>query len=181
MRHSLLPAVALACASLAGLATFVPEAPAEPQLEPRSRYLLAAIRQHQRETWSWQRLMRQPRTPTSDSARRSRNPAYRRWVLRLWRKRAAHERREAANPPFESAWRCIQRHEGRWNDPNAPYYGGLQMDIRFQRTYGADLLRRKGTANNWTPVEQMWVAVRAHRSGRGFWPWPNTARACGLL
>ena len=55
------------------------------------------------------------------------------------------------------------------------------MDISFQRTYGAEILRRKGTANNWSALEQMWVAERAHRSGRGFYPWPNTARSCGLI
>ena len=49
------------------------------------------------------------------------------------------------------------------------------------RTYGGDLLRRKGTADKWTPVEQMWVAERAYRAGRGFYPWPNTARYCGLI
>jgi hypothetical protein len=27
----------------------------------------------------------------------------------------------------------------------------------------------------------MWAAERAHRSGRGFYPWPNTARYCGLI
>jgi hypothetical protein len=61
------------------------------------------------------------------------------------------------------------------------YYGGLQMDLSFQRLYGGHLLRRKGTADKWTRLEQMWVAERALRSGRGFFPWPNTARACGLL
>ena len=76
---------------------------------------------------------------------------------------------------------CIQRFEGAWNDPNAPYYGGLQMDMHFQRLYGGYLLRRKGTADRWSPLEQMWFAWRAHRSGRGFYPWPNTARACGLI
>jgi hypothetical protein len=25
------------------------------------------------------------------------------------------------------------------------------------------------------------VAERAYRSGRGFYPWPNSARACGLI
>jgi hypothetical protein len=102
-------------------------------------------------------------------------------VLRLWTKRAARARRQAAHPPRRAAWRCIQRFEGPWNDPHAPYYGGLQMDIHFQRLYGRDLLRRKGTADNWTPLEQMWVAERAYRSGRGFYPWPNTARFCGLI
>jgi hypothetical protein len=55
------------------------------------------------------------------------------------------------------------------------------MNLDFQRTYGPELLRRKGTANKWSAVEQMWVAERAHRSGRGFHPWPNTARYCGLI
>ena len=55
------------------------------------------------------------------------------------------------------------------------------MDLTFQRLYGSYLLRRKGTADRWTPVEQMWVAWRAYHSGRGFYPWPNTARACGLI
>jgi hypothetical protein len=55
------------------------------------------------------------------------------------------------------------------------------MDLGFQRTYGAHLLRMKGTADNWTPLEQMWVAERAHRNGRGYYPWPNTARYCGLI
>ena len=65
--------------------------------------------------------------------------------------------------------------------PNAPYYGGLQMDLGFQRAYGAKLLETKGTADNWSPLEQMWVAERAHASGRGFYPWPNTARYCNLF
>jgi hypothetical protein len=55
------------------------------------------------------------------------------------------------------------------------------MDISFQRHYGARSAAAKGTANHWTPLEQMWVAEHAHRSGRGFYPWPNTARACGLI
>ena len=142
---------------------------------------IRSIDRYRKQTWSYQRLMRRPLTRSTNSARRSPNPEYRRWVLALWRKRAAAARRQAHNPPRKAAWSCIQRHEGAWNDPHAPYYGGLQMDIHFQRLYGPDLLRRKGTANKWTPVEQMWVAERAYRSGRGFYPWPNTARACGLI
>ena len=151
------------------------------QLAPGSRYLLSRIARHRRETWRWQQLMGKPRTPASKSVQRSRDPDYREWALRLWKKRAVQARRQAQNPPRERAWLCIQRHEGSWRDPGAPYYGGLQMDLGFQRTYGADLLRRKGTSNNWSPLEQMWVAERAYRSGRGFYPWPNTARYCGLL
>jgi hypothetical protein len=143
-------------------------------------YLLGDIAQYRRETWRWQRLMGQRRTRATN-VRRVRSAQYRRWVRNLWRKRAVRHRRKAHRPPHRAAWSCIQRYEGRWNDPNPPYYGGLQMDISFQRLYGRDLLRRKGTADNWTPVEQMWVAERALRAGRGFYPWPNTARHCGLI
>jgi len=102
----------------------------------------------------------------------------------VWRRRYVPLRAIQERPPRErferwSAWMCIHRHEGAWNDPNSPYYGGLQMDIGFQRAYGAYLLRTKGTADNWTPVEQVAVAERAYQE-RGFSPWPNTAAACGL-
>ena len=59
------------------------------------------------------------------------------WVRDLWKRRAVRAHRKAHNPPHKAGWLCIHRHEGPWNDPNAPYYGGLQMDIGFQRTYGA--------------------------------------------
>jgi hypothetical protein len=105
-----------------------------------------------------------------------------RHVLALWRNRAATlKRRYLAGPAHSSAWLCIHGYEGSWTDSGGPYYGGLQMDISFQQSYGWHLLRRKGTADHWTPLEQMWVAERAYRSGRGFYPWPNTARACGLI
>lgn len=143
--------------------------------------VLASIDRHRRQTWELQRLMGRAPTRTSYTARRSPGPRYRRWVLRLWREREQRARRQVLNPPRKGAWLCINRYEGPWHDPHAPYYGGLQMDLTFQQIYGADLLRRKGTADRWTPLEQMWVAERAYRSGRGFYPWPNTARACGLL
>jgi hypothetical protein len=143
-------------------------------------YLLGDIARYRRETWHWQRVMGLKRT-RARAVRRHRSPHYRRWVRNLWRQRAVGHRRKAHRPPHQFEWQCIHRHEGRWDDPHAPYYGGLQMDLSFQRRYGADLLRRKGTADNWTPLEQMWVAERAYRAGRGFYPWPNTARHCGLL
>jgi hypothetical protein len=143
-------------------------------------FLLADIAQYRRETWRWQRLMGVRRSRAT-AVRVHRSPHYRRWVRNLWRRRAVLHRRKAHRPPHHNAWTCIQRYEGRWNDPHAPYYGGLQMDISFQRRYGSDLLRRKGTADKWSPVEQMWVAERALRAGRGFYPWPNTARHCGLI
>ena len=105
----------------------------------------------------------------------------RRWWMQAWRRKAYWARWHGHRPPHLRAWRCIHKYEGAWRDPNAPYYGGLQMDLSFQRQYGSSLLRRKGTANHWSRYEQMWVAERAHRTGRGFQPWPNTARSCGLL
>lgn len=80
-----------------------------------------------------------------------------------------------------SDFMCIHRYEGAWNDPNAPYYGGLQMDWNFMSTYGGDYLREWGTADHWPPAIQLAVAIRAYLSGRGFYPWPNTARLCGLV
>ena len=60
------------------------------------------------------------------------------------------------------------------------YYGGLQMDWRFMQRYGPEFVARWGTADNWPVWAQLEAAARAHDSGRGFTPWPNTARACGL-
>jgi hypothetical protein len=101
-------------------------------------------------------------------------------AVRLWQRRAAAARRQAAKPPHLAAWLCIHRYEGSWRDGGGPYYGGLQMDLGFQRTYAPQLLRMKGTADHWTPLEQIWTAEKAARS-RGFYPWPNTARYCGLI
>jgi hypothetical protein len=165
--------------SAAGIAHARPATavPAHPRVD---RYLVAQIRHHRRETWRWQRLAGVRRTPAA-AAEHDPSHAYRRWVRNLWRRRAVVARRRATNPPHRGEWICIHGHEGAWNDPNAPYYGGLQMDLAFQRAWGPELLARKGTADHWTPLEQMWVAERAYRSGLGFTPWPNTARMCGLL
>jgi hypothetical protein len=88
-------------------------------------------------------------------------------------------------------WQCIATYESHkiWSmSPNSEpssggaYWGGLQMDISFQRTYGADMIRRHhgGLANTWTAPEQITVANRAWKT-RGYYPWPNTARSCGLI
>ena len=147
---------------------------------------IEAIDELRKETWRWQSLMRKPRTPTLYSERRTRDTEYLRWVRNLWQRRATRAERQAERPPHRAGWLCIHRFERHpaqgWRTRTGNgYYGGLQMDITFQRAYGPELLRRKGTANNWTAVEQMWIAERAYRSGRGFYPWPNTARYCGLI
>jgi hypothetical protein len=141
--------------------------------------LLRKIGDWRRKTWHWQELMGRPHTPHSGDPPPS--LAYRRWVLHLWTQRELHTRRQAFHPPHLAAWLCIHRYEGSWTDPNPPYFGGLQMDLGFQRTYAPELVDRKGTADKWSPLEQIWVAERAYQSGRGFYPWPNTARYCGLL
>jgi Transglycosylase-like domain len=131
---------------------------------------LEAIRGHRAAAWRWQG----PKGRYLD------------WLEELWQRRAQAARRRAARPPHLKAWLCIHRYErhpgqGWATRTGNGYYGGLQMDLSFQRRHGGDLLRRKGTADRWTRLEQMWVAERAYRAGHGFYPWANTARACGLL
>jgi hypothetical protein len=149
-------------------------------IRPVDGYLVPQIRHYRQRTWRWQRLMGERRFRTAQSERDA-SHAYRRWIRDLWKRRARAAQARANRPPHLRAWRCIHRYEGGWRLVDGPYYGGLQMNLEFQRTWGAELLRSKGTADRWTPLEQMWVAERAHRSGLGFTPWPNTARMCGVL
>jgi hypothetical protein len=141
---------------------------------------LVQISEYRAQTWSWQRVMGGPTTPDRFRERRA-SPVRQVAIRDLWKRRASVARRKAQRPPHHAAWLCIHRYEGSWDDPGAPYYGGLQMDLSFQEAYGSKLLRRKGTADNWTPLEQMWVAEKALRAGLGFHPWPNAAARCGLL
>jgi hypothetical protein len=187
LRFKLTLAFACACtlgAALTGATSLRAETtPEEPPAEAVAEAPAIAQREVQRlidryrhETWRWQRLMgrrllRELPAPPADVAEK----------ISVWKRVAVRTRQAAQNPPHKLQWLCIHQYEGSWTDPNPPYYGGLQMDLSFQRLYGGHLLRRKGTANHWTPLEQMWVAEKAHRAGRGFYPWPNTARYCGLI
>ena len=125
-------------------------------------------------TWHWQAVMGLRRSHLSA-------PLHSPRALSFWRGHARAVLRRAAHVPHRSAWLCIHHYEGSWQDSGDPYWGGLQMDRGFMRTYAARELLRRGWANSWSPLEQMWVAERAYRSGRGFYPWPNTARYCGLI
>jgi hypothetical protein len=116
--------------------------------------------------------------------------------LRYWTRTDRRTRALASVPlarriPRWREWHCIARYESNttWSmspssEPSSggAYWGGLQMDISFQETYGADMIARHhgGLADTWTEPEQITVANRAWET-RGFQPWPNTARACGLL
>jgi hypothetical protein len=189
MRRLLAAACVLAIAL--GAAVAAPSSFAENETEPTAEadignYLLPAIAKYREATWRWERLMGVRRTRAYRAAARTNDPARRLEILKAWKKKAAKRRGQALHPPRLGAWLCIHRYERHprqgWRTATGNgYYGGLQMDISFQRTYGRDLLRRKGTANRWTALEQIWVAERAYRSGRGFYPWPNTARYCGLI
>ena len=134
----------------------------------------AVVRRFRSAAWHWQALMgvRPARSYASLHSPRA---------LRYWSSQARRMSWLAAHPPHKRAWLCIHRFEGGWNDSGDPYWGGLQMDRGFMSTYAPASLLRRGWANRWTPLEQMWVAERAHRSGRGYSPWPNTAHYCGLL
>ena len=134
----------------------------------------ATVRSLRGAAWRWQALMGVRRAKSYASLRSRR-------ALRYWSVQARHMRWLVAHPPHKRAWLCIHRFEGGWSDSGDPYWGGLQMDRGFMLTYAPPSLLRRGWANRWTPLEQMWVAERAHRSGRGYSPWPNTAHYCGLL
>lgn len=114
--------------------------------------------------------------------RRTVGIGYLRWLRDLWVTRDNRwVRRYNRTAP---KLLCIHSHEGAWNayNPAGPYYGGLQMDSSFMWAYGADKLAKYGgrDARYWTARDQLAVGFRAVRA-RGFTPWPNTARACGLL
>jgi len=113
-------------------------------------------------------------------------------ALLIWQSRAAsatlavarHAHRRTADAPvwLVNSFLCIHRFEGAWDtNTGNGYYGGLQMDWGFMRHYGTDFLARWGTADNWPAWAQLQASIRAYEHGRGFYPWPHTARACGLL
>ena len=181
--------ICIAAAALAASAALMlpHESPAsgDHQLVAGSTYLLSRIDRWRQRTWYWQRVMGKPRYPTAYLDRRFRSLTYRQWVLELWRGRATLAKRRALRPPHLEKWLCVFRHERHPNQgwrtqTGNGYYGGLQMDLAFQRNYGRWLLSRKGRAHRWTPIEQLWVAERGRRV-QGWYAWPNSARRCGLI
>jgi hypothetical protein len=168
-----------ATASGLAAATAPPETPAfakkrSVRISPTGRVDPTSTRRLRRITRRWEVVM--GRRPARTSAALNTRSA-----LAFWQRQVRYVRRLATHPPHERGWLCIHRFEAGWHDWGDPYWGGLQMDRGFMRTYAPRLLLRRGWADRWTVLEQMWVAERAHRSGRGFWPWPNSARACGLV
>lgn len=127
-----------------------------------------------------------PRLATGAEARDAQVRAWRalaRWLAGRSEVIRPDERPLSERIPHYAEWMCIAGHESKatWDiSTGNGYYGGLQMDRQFQQTYAPGLYRTKGTADHWTAEEQMRAAERALPS-RGFWPWPNTARMCGLI
>ncbi len=99
------------------------------------------------------------------------------------RLRAANRARLAVGSDgLTGAFLCIHSFEGSWTAATGNgYHGGLQMDGSFMGSYGREFLEHWGTADRWPPFVQIAVAERAYLAGRGFSPWPQTARMCGLL
>jgi hypothetical protein len=166
------------CVVLCAFAARVASATPQPDA-----WILEDINEFQAKTWRYQHLMGVRKTAPAEVHYARHTIGYKLWVRSLWRGRAQSATRKFhAGPAHKRQWQCIHRYEGAWKARTGNgYYGGLQMDVHFMRMYGALLLRTKGTADRWTPLEQMWVAEKAYRAGRGFYPWPNTARACGLI
>jgi len=178
MRAFALTLAAVACACV--LSARALREPAVAQASALRLDLREEIARARNLTWRWQIVMGLPRT-RAERVRVVASASYQRWVLRLWHGRAQRLRLRALNPPHKDEFLCIHRYEGPWTAATGNgYYGGLQMDIPFQAQWGRHLLRRKGTANRWSPIEQIWVAERALHVV-GFGAWPNTARSCGLL
>lgn len=128
------------------------------------------------------------------NASRVNSCSYALWVAHLWAHRAAKtrsaylemlaeiKRQRQSEGALTPDWACIHSYEGAWNaNTGNGYYGGLQMDYNFMSKYGPEFLANWGTADNWPVYAQVTAANRAKNSGRGYWPWPNTARLCGLL
>jgi hypothetical protein len=179
-RRMVLP-LSLAVLILAGVISGFSAAAPRHRAKPKPGTLLAReaprvnarlTRRLRAATWRWQVVMGRHRS-------RLRAPLDTRKALRFWRLEARRARWLAAHPPHRRGWLCIHHYEGSWGDSGDPYWGGLQMDRGFMRAYAPRMLLRRGWANRWSPLEQMWVAEHAHR-GRGYSPWPNTARFCGL-
>lgn len=146
-------------------------------LEQKVRFFERSVK-HDTEVINWIAYYKHRHNPYNKESLQFHKAALR------WNQRLLEQYKSKLAPPLPAhydAWLCIHRYEGSWNDAGSPYYGGLQMDIQFQASYGRSLLRTKGTADRWTPLEQMQVAEKAYSSGRGFYPWPNTARYCGLI
>lgn len=166
-------AVAIALASPV-TAQAVPAKSAAQLLHNIHRYVK---RQHHWSYWGYTRPIKY-----HHRAEHTHSLAFRAWILDLWKARAsrAYDAYQLAGL-LTQPWACIHHYEGPWNaNTGNGYYGGLQMDVTFQLGYNPRAYAHYGTADRWPIRDQIVAARRAFRT-RGYTPWPNTARMCGLL
>jgi len=96
-----------------------------------------------------------------------------RWLAAVRKAKAAAAIRPAPSYSYapvtytgshQALWLCIHSHEGGWaEDSGNGYFGGLQLSLAFQQTYGSSLLASLGTANHWSADQQIGVAESAWR------------------
>jgi hypothetical protein len=187
--------------------TTVPTAP--PVDMAKVRALRKAVVFHRTSAWRWETTSFVPLAKTHYAERRTTDITRLTRLWKWWSFVDQRAKNYAQHPPHLLDWMCIHsaikggrytrslqylgggyhvsgNGEASWSGIGyvhgiATYFGGLQADYGFMRSYGARFLSKKGTADHWTPLEQMWAAEQALKAGRGFYPWPTTARACGLI
>jgi hypothetical protein len=84
-----------------------------------------------------------------------------------------------------SAGRCVAVGESGGNlrarsQPAGTYAGKWQMNRAFEVAYAPGFAQQLGRADRWPEWLQDLAAWRGWQA-RGWWPWPTTARRCGLL
>jgi len=91
---------------------------------------------------------------------------------------AAHRAAERRSPNYHG-WMAVASCESErtWDiNTGNGYYGGLQMDRDFARTYDPAAYAQLGTPDRWPVWRQMRAADRAYET-RGLRPWPNCGYA----
>jgi hypothetical protein len=105
------------------------------------------------------------------------------WVKATQQRRVVAVRKKAPLPGTpHGVWDQIQKCEcppGWHCNTGNGYFGGLQMDMTFWRSYGGpQFAPRPDLASR---EQQIVVAERARDSGRGYRPWPTCAKRLGLI
>jgi hypothetical protein len=154
------------------------------QIQPEAASAAAARETYQGKTINWW-AYRAVRNRKEANQQRRNSEARGRTIKRM----RAVARARLALPTghwLDGAFLCIHHYEKHprqgWQTATGNgFHGGLQMDSSFQRTYGpAWAVRAFGQdAERWPATVQIAAAIHAWTS-RGFGPWPNTRKSCGL-
>lgn len=187
-------ALTLSCVLVLLLGTATSRAePKQPTKKSVPHHLLVKVQKARMMTHRCQDTLGVERYPVSKGNPKS--EAFVRWQLGLWtaRKEAYCDALKAVRKLYSideatvarqwaesSGPACISSNEGgvTTNTGNG-YYGKWQADLDFQGDYGSEFVSRWGVASNWPEWAQDIMAYRAYQS-RGYGPWPNTRRYCGV-